>query len=124
MPRFFGGLAGYFGYDTVRHIEPRLGPAVKPFPNGTKQGTPDIMLLHVDELVIVDNLAGRTYLIVYADTSPPESYTHAQDGLDELRAKLRKPVEIPCSHASMLFPWIWCSCCSSARIPANRSVYR
>ena len=22
--RFAGGLAGYFGYDTVRHIEPKL----------------------------------------------------------------------------------------------------
>ena len=60
MPRFAGGLAGYFGYDTVRHIEPKLGPAVKPFPAGQEEGTPDIMLLQVDELVIVDNLAGRT----------------------------------------------------------------
>lgn len=94
MPRFCGGLAGYFGYDTVRHIKPCLGPAVKPFPNRMEQGTPNIMLLHVDELFIVDNLAGRTYLIVYADTSLPESYTQAQHRLHELRAKLRKPVEI------------------------------
>lgn len=69
MPRFCGGLAGYFGYDTVRHIEPCLGPAVKPFPAGMEGGTPDLMLMHVDELVIVDNLAGRIYLMVYAD--PP-----------------------------------------------------
>src|SRR5690606_39245839 len=46
MPRFCGGLAGYFGYDTVRHIETRLGPAVKPYPSGM-EGTPDIMLMHV-----------------------------------------------------------------------------
>ncbi len=42
MPRFCGGLAGYFGYDTVRHIEPRQGPAVKPFPARMGGGTPDI----------------------------------------------------------------------------------
>ncbi|AHV94663.1 anthranilate synthase component I family protein [Bordetella holmesii] len=101
MPRFCGGLAGYFGYDTVRHIEPRLGPAVKPFPNGMEEGTPDIMLLHVDELVIVDNLAGRTYLMVYADPAQPEAYNRAQERLLELRARLRKPVDIPYSHASM-----------------------
>ncbi|OZI31905.1 anthranilate synthase component I [Bordetella genomosp. 10] len=101
MPRFAGGLAGYFGYDTVRHIEPRLGPAVKPFPAGMDEGTPDIMLLHVDELVIVDNLAGRIYLMVYADPRQPEAYGQAQRRLRELRAKLRKPVEIPYSHASM-----------------------
>jgi anthranilate synthase component 1 len=101
MPRFAGGLAGYFGYDTVRHIEPRLGPAVKPFPPGMDEGTPDIMLLHVDELVIVDNLAGRIYLMVYADPSQPEAYARGQQRLRELRQKLRKPVEIPYSHASM-----------------------
>ncbi|CAJ50845.1 anthranilate synthase component I [Bordetella avium] len=101
MPRFCGGLAGYFGYDTVRHIEARLGPAVKPFPEGMDEGTPDIMLLHVDELVIVDNLAGRTYLMVYADPAHPEAYSRAQERLLELRARLRKPVNIPYSHASM-----------------------
>jgi len=101
MPRFCGGLAGYFGYDTVRHIEPRLGPAVKPFPAGMDGGTPDIMLLHVDELVIVDNLAGRIYLMVYADPAQPESYSRAQQRLLDLRGRLRRPVEIPYSHASM-----------------------
>ncbi|MBV7484703.1 anthranilate synthase component I [Bordetella sp. BOR01] len=101
MPRFCGGLAGYFGYDTVRHIEPRLGPAVKPFPAGMDGGTPDIMLMHVDELVIVDNLAGRTYLMVYADPTQPEAYSRAQRRLLDLRARLRRPVEIPYSHASM-----------------------
>ncbi len=101
MPRFAGGLAGYFGYDTVRHIEPRLGPAVKPFPAGMDEGTPDIMLLHVDELVIVDNLAGRIYLMVYADPAQPEAYANAQQRLKALRARLRKPVDIPYSHASV-----------------------
>ncbi|MBO9354156.1 anthranilate synthase component I [Bordetella petrii] len=101
MPRFCGGLAGYFGYDTVRHIEPRLGPAVKPFPAGMDGGTPDIMLMHVDELVIVDNLAGRTYLMVYADPTQPEAYSRAQHRLLDLRGRLRRPVEIPYSHASM-----------------------
>ncbi len=101
MPRFAGGLAGYFGYDTVRHIEPRLGPAVKPFPAGQDEGTPDIMLLHVDELVVVDNLAGRTYLVVYADPKQPESYALAKRRLKELREKLRTPVVIPYAYASL-----------------------
>ena len=86
MPRFCGGLAGYFGYDTVRHIEPCLGPAVKPFPAGMEGGTPDLMLMHVDELVIVDNLAGRIYLMVYADPAQPEAYSRAQQRLRPARA--------------------------------------
>jgi len=101
MPRFAGGLAGYFGYDTVRHIETRLGPAVKPFPPGMGEGTPDLMLMHVDELVIVDNLAGRTYLMVYADPAQPEAYSRGQKRLLDLRAKLRKPPELPYSLASL-----------------------
>lgn len=102
MPRFAGGLAGYFGYDTVRHIEPRLGPANKSFPDGMGEGPPDLLLLHVDELVIVDNVAGRTYLLVYADPAVPEAYSKAQQRLKELRIKLRKPVDIPYSHASVV----------------------
>ncbi len=102
MPRFAGGLAGYFGYDTVRNIEPKLGPALKPYPAGMGEGPPDILLLQTDELVIVDNLAGRIYLMVYADPSEPEAFSRAQKRLKELRIKLRKPVDIPYSHASVI----------------------
>ena len=77
------------------------GPAVKPFPDGQDAGTPDIMLLQVDELVIVDNLAGRTYLMVYADPQQSESYALAKRRLNELREKLRTPVVIPYAYASM-----------------------
>ena len=102
MPRFAGGLAGYFGYDTVRHIEPKLGPSDKPYPAGMGEGPPDLLLLHIDELVIVDNVAGRIYLLVYADPNVPEAYNTAQQRLKALRIKLRKPVDIPYSHASVV----------------------
>ena len=101
MPRFAGGFAGYFGYDTVRHIEPRLGQPTKPFPAGQEDGTPDIMLLQIDELVIVDNLAGRTYILVYADPAEPEAYALAKRRQKHLREKLRTPVTIPYAYASM-----------------------
>lgn len=101
MPRFAGGLAGYFGYDTVRHMEPSLGENPNPFPAGQENGVPDIVLLQIDELVIVDNLAGRTYLLVYADPAQPEAYVQAKRRLKELREKLRTPVVIPYAYASM-----------------------
>lgn len=104
MPRFAGGLAGYFGYDTVRHIEPKLGQATKPYPAGMGEGPPDILLLQVDELVIVDNLAGRIYLMVYADPAAPEAFNQAQQRIKELRIRLRKPVDIPYSHSSVVTP--------------------
>ena len=63
MPRFCGGLAGYFGYDTVRYIEPRLAQTRQARP----LGLPDILLLLSEELAVVDNLSGKLHLIVYAD---------------------------------------------------------
>jgi anthranilate synthase component 1 len=84
LPRFCGGLAGYFGYDAVRFIEPRLGPSIKPDPIGT----PDVLMLLVDELAIVDNLSGKLYLIVYADPTVPDAYTLARRRLRELQARL------------------------------------
>ena len=102
IPRFTGGLAGYIGYDAVRHMEPSLGPAVKPFPKGQGEGTPDIMLMHIDEAVIVDNVIGRTYLLVYVDPSEEDSFSKGQKRLLELRRMLRQPVEIPYSLASLV----------------------
>ncbi|MGE4336412.1 MAG: anthranilate synthase component I family protein [Pigmentiphaga sp.] len=101
LPRFAGGLAGYFGYDAVRHIEPRLGPCRKPDPAGTGEPVPDILLMQTDELAIVDNLAGRLYLIVYADPGQAEAFSRARRRLAELRERLRRPVEAPYSQASL-----------------------
>ena len=97
MPRFCGGLAGYFGYDVVRHIEPRLGPSTKP----DAIGTPDLLFLLTEELVVVDNLAGKIYLIVYVDPAQPEGYSQARARLRVLKERLRRPVDIPYSQPSM-----------------------
>ncbi|MDP1655257.1 MAG: anthranilate synthase component I [Hylemonella sp.] len=91
LPRFCGGLAGYFGYDTVRHIEKKL---VRSCPPDTL-GCPDILLLQCEELAVIDNLSGKLYLIVYADPSQPQAYAKAATRLDELRARLDAPVQAP-----------------------------
>ena len=91
LPRFCGGLAGYFGYDTVRFIEPKLAGVSKP--GGI--GTPDIMLLQTEELAVIDNLSGRLYLIVWADPSRPEAYFQGKKRIAELTDKLRYSVTAP-----------------------------
>ena len=65
LPRFSGGLVGYFGYETVAYIEPRLRNPDKPDP----LGCPDVLLMVSDELIVFDNLSGRMYLIVHADVA-------------------------------------------------------
>ena len=96
LPRFSGGLAGYFGYDVVRYIETKLAATRKPDP----LQTPDILLLQTDELVVVDNLKGKISLIVHADPAQASAYPRAQEKLRELRLKLRQPVALPLQHAS------------------------
>jgi anthranilate synthase component 1 len=91
LPRFCGGLAGYFGYDTVRCIEPRLAATLKP--GGLD--TPDIQLLLTEEVAVIDNLSGRLYLIVWADPSRPDAYFQAKRRLGELTDKLRYSVTAP-----------------------------
>jgi anthranilate synthase component 1 len=85
MPRFTGGLVGYFGYDTVRYIEPRLANTGKP----DLIGTPDIMLMVSDELVVFDNLAGTLLLVVHVDPADGNAWEQGQARLDELASRLR-----------------------------------
>ena len=91
LPRFNGGLAGYFAYDTVRHIERTLARDTRPDP----LGTPDILLLHTDELVVIDNLKSRMSLIVQSDPAAPDAYERARRRLRELRARLEHPAHPP-----------------------------
>ena len=91
LPRFTGGLAGYFGYDTVRYIEPRLASTAKK----DVIGTPDILLMLTEQLAVVDNLSGTLTFIVYADPAQDDAYALARERLRELIGMLRLPVEIP-----------------------------
>ena len=97
LPRFCGGLVGYFGYDTVRCIEPRLADTNKPDP----LGVPDILLLLSEEIAIVDNLSGKLTLVVYAEPGFPGAWKQAQARLKELLAKLRAPATIPPDTAAV-----------------------
>lgn len=85
LPRFNGGLVGYFGYDTVRYIEPRLGDS----PNPDPLACPDILLMVSNDLIVFDNLSGRLFLIVHADPDIDNAYELAQQHLNALTKRLR-----------------------------------
>ncbi|MDH4555294.1 anthranilate synthase component I [Pseudomonas sp. BN417] len=88
LPRFNGGLVGYFGYDCVRYVEKRLANC----PNPDPLGTPDILLMVSDAVIVFDNLAGKLHAIVLVDPSQPDAFEQGQVRLVELRQKLRQPV--------------------------------
>jgi anthranilate synthase component I len=95
LPRFTGGLAGYFGYDTVRYIEPRLAQTQKK----DVIGTPDILLMLTEQLAVIDNLSGKLTFIVYADPALPGSYDNSLNILNQLQRNIRQSVAIPNAHA-------------------------
>ncbi len=80
LPRFSGGLVGYFGYETIRYIEPRLGEMKKP----DAIGAPDILLMVSDEVVVFDNLAGKLYVIIHVNPETENAYENGQHRLEAL----------------------------------------
>jgi anthranilate synthase component 1 len=86
LPRFNGGLVGYFGYDTIRYIEPRLARC----PNPDPIDSPDILLMVSDELVVFDNLKGCIYIIVHADPSQGDSFDGSKARIDALVERMQR----------------------------------
>lgn len=85
LPLFTGGLVGYFGYDTVRYIEPRLKDGV----NLDTLETPDILLMVSEEVVVFDNLSGKLHVIVHVDPENEDALDYGLKRLGELVIKLR-----------------------------------
>jgi anthranilate synthase component I len=86
LPRFTGGLVGYFGYDTVRYIEPRLATC----PNPDQLGTPDMLLMVSDEVVVFDNLSGRMYVIVQLDPATGDTLALGEARIAELAGLMQR----------------------------------
>ncbi len=88
LPVFHGGLVGYFGYDCVRYVEPRLQGSMPP----DRLGTPDILLMVSDEVLVFDNLSGTIRLIVNADPNQPDALALAEARLAALVRQLPEPM--------------------------------
>ena len=97
LPRFTGGLAGYFGYETIRYIEKRLANSQKP----DAIGTPDVLLMVSEEIAVVDNLSGKLYFIVYANPEEKGAYEQARQRIQVLMQQLRQAAKIPESKPSL-----------------------
>lgn len=100
LPSFTGGLVGYFGYDAVRYIEPRLNNA----PEADPVGLPDIWMMLSKTVIVFDNLKDTLFLIVHADANDEDACSKAQAQLDELENMLAAPVSLQArKHAAPHF---------------------
>ena len=89
LPKFTGGLVGFFGYDTIRYIEPTLESGRKP----KDMDIPDICLMVSDEVVVFDNLSGRLFIVIYVDVARGGDWDSGVARLEALAEKLRAPIE-------------------------------
>ncbi|WP_185235535.1 anthranilate synthase component I [Teredinibacter franksiae] len=84
LPDFSGGLVGYFAYDCVRYVEPRLADSAPV----DEMGTPEILLTVSDEVLVFDNLQGKLHLIVHVNPQEGGTVAGAEARLDELEKQL------------------------------------
>ncbi len=90
LPRFCGGLVGYFGYETIGYIEPKLGAQIRAANKPDPLATPDILLMLSEEVVVFDNLAGKLYIIVQIDPERPDALSQGETRLQQIEDALRQ----------------------------------
>ncbi len=87
LPRFFGGLVGYLGYDLIRYFEPSV-------PAEAAADLPEAIFLLADTLVAFDHAFGRLLLITNVPLHGNRSIAQAEAEarLDSLQHRLSRPV--------------------------------
>ena len=92
LPRFTGGLVGYFGYDIVRYFEDI------PDENPDDAGFPDFCVMVADRLIVYDNRMQKLILIVNMQTQGDveQNYQMACDALSEMMRIVRETGEAAC----------------------------
>lgn len=109
LPRFFGGIVGFFAYEAAGEFERLPAPRVQP-----DSPQPASEFLQVDRLIVFDNLRHTVRFIFCSrpdrdGDNPDAAYTHAQKQLDDLEDRMRHPpppapanVSSPVNFASSL----------------------
>ena len=91
LPDMIGGLVGYFAYEIVAQIEPRLDLPEHP----DDLDTPEILLMVSTEVLVFDNLSGRIFIVTLASLEDTDAFTRAQTKLDEIVIKLGSSFAAP-----------------------------
>lgn len=92
LPRFTGGAVGFIGYEFIHDVEP-----VVPRPPQDELGTPTLVFLIADELLIFDRALQTITILVNAcldgATSPADAYEDAISEIERLTTLLEQPTE-------------------------------
>lgn len=92
LPGGIGGLFGFWGYELIKWIEPRV-----PIHPATAEDVPDGLWMQVDHLIVFDQVKRKIWAIAYADLQASEgnlelAYQIAADRVKTLVDKLQQPI--------------------------------
>ena len=87
LPKFQGGLVGYFGFDTVKYFE----PAIKATIQKDEMDTPDICLIVSKEFLIFDKINNKIHIVIYTNNNL-NSFKESQDKIKKLEIFLRDEI--------------------------------
>ena len=99
LPDFNGGLVGYFGYEIIRYIEPKLENIDKT----DELNVPDLLLMVSNDLLVVDNLSSKVYIITHIDPTK-NSYDDAILKLDVIDKDIKQAFEHETSASKNIKP--------------------
>jgi len=85
LPDFNGGLVGYFGYEIIKFIEPKL----KNIKKKDELNVPDILLMVSNDLLVVDNLTSKVHIITHINPEK-ESFEAGLSKLDIIEKNIRE----------------------------------
>jgi anthranilate synthase component 1 len=89
LPRFSGGLVGYFGYETIHYIEPKVAQNSQQNPKEDPLGSPDILLMVSEDVLVFDNVNNQLMIVTHVDPAIADAYQQGLSHLDSLENKLK-----------------------------------
>ena len=97
LPDFNGGLVGYFGYEIIRYIEPKL----KNIDKTDELNVPDILLMVSNDLLVVDNLTSKVHIITHVSPEK-ESFNDGMEKLNLIETNIKKSFEHKTNKSEMI----------------------
>ncbi len=97
LPDFNGGLVGYFGYEIIRYIEPKL----KNIDKTDELNVPDILLMVSNDLLVVDNLTSKVHIITHVSPEK-ESFNDGMEKLNLIEANIKKSFDHKTNKSEMI----------------------
>jgi len=99
LPPGIGGLFGFWGYELIHWIEPRV-----PIHPPDDRNIPDGLWMQVDHLLVFDQVKRKIWAVAYADLRDVEMHAAYQQACDRVTQMVSK-LSLPLSQQNTLLEW-------------------